>query len=226
MIIAIDGPAGSGKSTTARLVAERLGFGYVNTGAMYRAVGLASLRDRIDAAKIDEVWLRRIDLRVEYSGGQEMVVYLGDSNVSDQLRSQEVGEAASRVSAVKAVRSLAVKMQQELVRSFSSGLVLEGRDIGTVVAPQADVKVYMDAAVEERAQRRLDQLALSGAAPPTLQELIEEIRDRDERDRTRKDSPLVIAEDAIVLDTTKSSIEEQVEFVVALVQNYPSVAKS
>jgi len=218
LIIAIDGPAGSGKSTTAQAVAEKLGFKYINTGSMYRAIGFAFLEAKIPVEAIDAAWVQSVGLRVEYDSRHKMLVYVGEREVSPFLNAPEIGEAASIVSAVECVRTVAVEQQKNLISrnaGLGSGVVLEGRDIGTVVAPDADVKVYMDASPSARAQRRLGQL-LEAGADVTLPDIVAEIVARDERDRSRTHSPLSIATDAIVVDTTRMTIDEQVDLIVNL----------
>ena len=219
LIIAIDGPAGSGKSSTAKAVAERLGYCYVNTGFMYRAIGLAFMDSGMDSADLDADWVKSISLEVEYNSEGEMQVRLGGRDVTEDLMTRDVGEAASVVSAADDVRHAAVALQKEIIRNRKTGVILEGRDIGTVVAPEADVKVFMDASPEERAKRRRKQLQEKGVRVD-LADLTREIAERDERDKTRQHSPLRIAEDAIVVDTTKMSIEEQVDLIVSLVDNH------
>ncbi|HEX8206082.1 MAG TPA: (d)CMP kinase [Solirubrobacteraceae bacterium] len=192
MVIAIDGPAGAGKSTVARAVADALGFTYLDTGAMYRAVALARLRGE-DAPEVD------------FEDGR---VTLNGEDVSGQIRTPEVSEEASRVSAERTVRERMVERQRALMRD--GDWVAEGRDIGSVVAPQAEVKVFLTADPRERAQRRAKEL---GADP---ERVLEDLRARDERDTTREASPLVLAEGAREVDTSGRSVEEVVEEIVAL----------
>jgi cytidylate kinase len=196
MVIAIDGPAGSGKSTVARGVAAALGFRYLDSGAMYRSVALARLRDPNANAE---------DLQLDI--GPLRIVLDGD-DVTDAIRSEAVSAEASRVSADPAVRAAMVARQKELIAS--GDWVAEGRDIGTVVAPDAALKVFLTAAPEERARRRALEL---GADPA---EVLREILERDERDATRAHSPMVAADDAVQVDTTGRSVEEVVADVVAL----------
>jgi cytidylate kinase len=199
MVVAIDGPAGAGKSTVARAVASRLGFTYLDSGAMYRAVALAALRSgRAPAAVACEV-------RIELSDGY---VGLDGEDVTALIRTPEVSEAASRAAADPAVREAMVALQR---RMLSSGdWVAEGRDIGTVVAPDAEVKVFLTASPEERARRRAAELGVDEATVLAEQTI------RDERDRTREHSPLEPAPGAVVLDTTGMTQEEVVERIVAL----------
>jgi cytidylate kinase len=199
VVIAIDGPAGAGKSSVARAVARELSFGYVDSGAMYRAVALAALvRGLEPAAAASEV-------EIEPAGGK---VLLDGRDVSDAIRTPAVSEAASRAAAEPAVRRAMVTLQRRLLSR--GDWVAEGRDIGTVVAPEAEVKVFLDAAPEERARRRASEL---GVDPDTV---LAEQAIRDERDRTRVHSPLKPADGAVVLDTTGLSLEQVVARVAGL----------
>jgi CMP/dCMP kinase len=192
VVIAIDGPAGAGKSTVARAVADALGFTYLDTGAMYRAVALARLRGEAQ-------------VEVGFEGGR---VVLNGEDVSGEIRTPEVSEEASRVAAERAVREQMVQRQRELMAT--GDWVAEGRDIGTVVAPQAEVKVFLTADPRERAQRRAKELGVE------VERVLEEQQARDERDSTRAASPLVRAENAREVDTTARSVEEVVEEIVGL----------
>ena len=200
MVVAIDGPAGAGKSTVARAVADALGFTYLDSGAMYRCVGLASL-EQPDAAPGELAAALRIEL------GER--VLLDGRDVTEAIRSPEASEAASRVAADPAVRKAVVAQQQRLVAG--GDWVAEGRDIGTVVAPDAAVKVFLTASPEERARRRAAQIGADAATVLAEQAI------RDERDSTRAHSPLEAAPDATVLDTTGLAQDEVVARVVALV---------
>jgi len=186
MLLAIDGPAGAGKSTVARAAAHALGFTYLDSGAMYRAVALAGDRDPAT-------------LRIGFDGDR---VLLDGEDVTDAIRTPEISDLASRRAADPTVRSALLEQQRALLAS--GDWVAEGRDIGTVVAPGADVKVWLTASLEERAQRR--------GQPP------DEVRERDERDRTRDHSPMVAADDAVEVDTTGLSIDDVVARLVALVR--------
>ncbi len=214
-IIAIDGPAGSGKTTTARAVARALGFIYVDTGAMYRAVALDALKHGLAMDKVEEICRRveriRLDIRVE-DGVQKTV--LDGVDVEEEIRKPEMSGLASEISGIPCVREAMVRSQRAIgVRS--GGAVLEGRDIGTVVFPDADLKIFMTADVNRRAERRRNQLLEKGTTVD-IDVLRKEIIERDERDSGRALSPLKKAEDAIELDTTDLTIEEQVEFIVKL----------
>ena len=202
MLVAIDGPAGAGKSTVARAVARRLGFTYLDSGAMYRCVGLLSLRSlaRFRTPRRCPPDRARIEL-----GGR---VLLDGRDVSEEIRSPEVSEEASHVAADPGVREALVAKQRELIAS--GDWVAEGRDIGTVVAPNAELKVFLTASPEERARRRAAEL---GADPHTV---LAEQAMRDERDSTREHSPLAAAPGAVVLDTSGLSVEEVVERIARL----------
>ncbi len=222
MIITIDGPSGSGKSTTARAVARRLGYLYLDTGAMYRAVALAFLR--ADAAATPEAAAEllpglRVDVR--YEDG-DMRVFLDREDVTGAIRSQEVGTMASRVSKLAAVREKLVREQRRIAREreqSEGGVVLDGRDTGTVVFPDADLKIYMQADAEVRARRRQAEYAERGRPVP-YEEVYREIVERDRQDRERALAPLRKADDAVELDTTHRTIEEQVDFVVKRTEAY------
>lgn len=216
MIITIDGPSGSGKSTTARAVARQLGYLYLDTGAMYRAVALAFLRARAEAtpaAAADLLPELRVDVRYEDA---EMHVFLDREDVTASIRTREVGAMASRVSTLAAVREKLVREQRRMAREreqTEGGVVLDGRDTGTVVFPNADLKVYMKADARERARRRRAEYAERGQTV-SFEEVHREIVERDRQDRERELAPLRRAKDAVVLDTTHCTVEEQVDFVV------------
>ncbi len=216
LVIAIDGPAASGKSTTARLVAETLGYVHVDTGAMYRAVTLKVLRAGIPPADGEGIarllGTTHVALRRE---GELTRVVLDGEDVNAEIRSPEVTRAVSVVSRHRAVREMMVREQRRM--GSEGGLVLEGRDIGTVVFPDADLKFFMIAGIEARAQRRGEEMRARGISPD-LSGLMEEIRERDSLDSTRDESPLKKAEDAIEIDTSDLTIEEQVRVVVERVR--------
>ena len=217
MIVAIDGPAGSGKSTTARRVAERMGWLYLDTGAMYRAVGLAFLEaelplsDEAAASLLPDV---TVDLIPTPEGPR---IVLNQEDVSGQIRTPEVSQAASRVATLGAVRTKLVDAQRRIARrevEAGGGVVLEGRDIGTVVFPDADVKIFLTADLVARAQRRHAELARRDGDTPALDAVSEELAVRDRRDAERALAPLRPAADAVHLDTTALAIGEQVERVL------------
>ena len=200
--IAIDGPAGAGKSTIARRAAAALSFIYVDTGAMYRAMGLYFLNHGIDPADTAaiEAAVQDVDVSIRYENGEQQV-YLNGENVTGQIRREEVGDMASRTSVNGKVREKLVQLQQQL--AARENVVMDGRDIGTCVLPDATVKIYLTASVEERARRRYLELKEKGQ-----EESLEKIRDRDHRDMTREISPLRQAEDAVLVDASHMTIEE------------------
>jgi CMP/dCMP kinase len=217
MIVAIDGPAGAGKSTLARHLARHFGLLNLETGAMYRAFALKALRAGLplDESSALEALAAKTTIRLE-PGEEENRVLLDGEDVSGQLRNQMVTDAASRVSVFPAIRAWMVGLQKQL--GAPGGIVMEGRDIGTVVFPHAQVKIFLDAAPEVRGQRRFEQLGQSGRAHTVQpEEIVRELRARDERDRNRADSPLRPAPDAVLLDSTGMTLEEAVRAAIAIV---------
>jgi cytidylate kinase len=213
IIIAIDGPAASGKSTTAKLVAAQLGYLHIDTGAMYRAMALKVLRNNIsanDSKKIIEL-AKNTSVRL-VSNGTKVKVVLDGEEVSEEIRLPEITNNVSAVSTVSEVRALMVSEQRAM--GSNGGIVLEGRDIGTIVFPKAELKIFMLANERERAERRKKELVAKGV-DITIDDLIKEILERDRIDSEREVSPLRKADDAVELDTTKLTIEQQVEFIVA-----------
>ncbi len=221
MIVAIDGPAASGKSTTAKRVAERTGFSYLDTGAMYRAVTYAIQQAGVDLHNPQELnaLLESLDLHQTWDAG-DCRVYLNGEDVSDAIRSLEVTNFVSEVSAVPAVRDAMVRIQRRL--GMTGNYVVEGRDIGTVVFPDADWKFFLIADDETRARRRQKDLEKLGIHQD-LDALISDIRERDRKDSSRSHSPLKKADDAIEVDTSNLTIEEQVQSIVNQIK--PSLVK-
>jgi cytidylate kinase len=223
LLIAIDGPAGAGKSATARELAVRLGLPYMDTGAMYRAVALVARRAGLGPA-LDGGGRRAVvgfaeRLGVSFSGDpRAQRVMLDGKDVTDALRTPEVSQMASVVSAIPEVRREMVRRQREL--AARAGGVVEGRDIGTVVFPDATLKVFLTAEPEVRARRRLDELTKRGVAA-SWEDVLEDQRERDRRDSTRRDSPLRPAEGAVIVDTSRLSLAEVVDAVVALLPRTP-----
>lgn len=215
-IVAIDGPAGAGKSTTAKEVAKRLGFLYIDTGAMYRAVALEVKRRGLGLSDRDGVISLAKNSRIEFEWDSgSLRVFLNGEDVTNELRDNRIGQLASAVSVIPEVRDILVEQQREYGKKFD--VVMEGRDIGTNVFPDADVKIYMDASVEERARRRLRDYRKKGEEIP-FEDVVKEIEARDRRDSTRKYAPLKKAEDAVYVDTTGLSFEEQVEKIVEIIK--------
>lgn len=214
--IALDGPAGAGKSTIAKLAAKELNFVYVDTGAMYRALALYCLRNNLDVKDETAVWdlLKDADVTIRYIDGEQAVILNGE-NVNPYIRTPEVGNAASAVSVYKDVRRKLVALQQTLAEQ--ENVIMDGRDIGSVVLPRADLKIYLDASVEVRAKRRYDELAAKGQEQD-YDTILAEMKERDYRDMHRAESPLVKVEDAKVIDSSYMSIEEVKDEIVRLYQ--------
>ncbi len=211
--IAIDGPAGSGKSSTAKLVAKALDLQYIDTGAMYRAVALKVLRSETDPNDVDKISRIVKNIKIGFeTESDNLKVILDGEDVTEAIRTPEVTNLSSPISAIQPVREALVEMQKRYGRN--GGVVMEGRDIGTVVMPEADVKIFLIASLQERTKRRHLELQMNGIEKD-FYELEKEILARDVRDSSRINSPLVKAQDAIVLDTTNLSIEEQVEKIVS-----------
>lgn len=214
--IAIDGPAGAGKSTIAKALAKKRGMIYVDTGAMYRAIALYFIRNQIKADEIEKIEqaCENIKVSIAYENGEQIVLLNGE-NVNSYIRTQEVGNMASVTSAYARVRERLVELQRAVAKEQS--VVMDGRDIGTCVLPNADVKIYLTASVEIRAKRRYDEMTEKGV-DCDYEVLKREIAERDTRDMTRKISPLRKAEDAVELDTTEMTIEEVIATMDQIVQ--------
>ena len=212
MIIAIDGPAGSGKSTTSKLVAERLGISHLDTGSMYRAVTLYFIENQyhVDEINIDEV-LESINIEISNE-----LVFLNGRDVTSKLRDPKVSSLVSDISSLQKVRFKMVQLQRNI--SENKSIVIDGRDIGTVVFPEADFKFFITASIEVRASRRFDELKASNS-DITLDEILGQIEKRDYFDSTRDNSPLKKASDAITIDTTRLSIDEQVNLILETINN-------
>ena len=213
--VAIDGPAGAGKSTVAKAAAKKAGFIYVDTGAMYRAIGLYVLQNETDIHDEEAVCalLPEIDISIRYEEGVQKII-LNGADVSGLIRTQEVGEAASVTSAYQKVREKLLELQQNLAKT--QDVIMDGRDIGTHVLPNADVKIYLTADAAVRAKRRYDEL-LGKGEDADLSEIEQEIRERDYRDMHREIAPLRQAEDAVLLDTSDLNIEEATDAVLQLI---------
>ena len=214
MNIAIDGPAGAGKSTIAKQIAKKLGYIYVDTGAMYRAMALYLLRGKILPSETDKIneKCREADISIGYENG-EQIVYLNGENVNGLIRTEEVGNMASASSPNPNVRRKLVELQQKL--AADKDVVMDGRDIGTCVLPNAKIKVYLTADSRVRAERRYKELTEKGVSCD-LDEIEKDIINRDHQDMTREISPLMQAEDAVLVDSSYMTIEEAVDAVVAL----------
>ncbi len=206
--VAIDGPAGAGKSTIAKLVAKEKGYIYVDTGAMYRALAIHFLKKGIAPENTEKVIeaCRDADVSIRYEDGAQQV-YLNGENVTGMLRTEEVGNMASKTSAVPEVREKLLELQRTLAKE--NDVIMDGRDIGTNILPDADVKIYLTASVETRAKRRYDELKEKGE-DCDLDQIAQDIKERDERDMSRETAPLKKADDAILVDSSHMSIPEVV----------------
>ena len=222
IVVAIDGPAGAGKSTIARRIAARMGFLYIDTGAMYRAVALwaqrlgTSLDDHLNLEQLAKA--ADIELRSNPLG-----VVLNGEDITELIRNPEISQAASKASAIPGVRRALVEKQRAM--GAVTSIVMEGRDIGTVVFPEAEIKIFLDAAAEVRARRRLEELQAKGQSDLTLEAVLKDINERDTRDRTRGEAPLMQAPDAEYVDSTENSIEQVEERILALVRASTSNGK-
>lgn len=209
--IAIDGPAGAGKSTIARRTAQELSFIYVDTGALYRALAVFLVDEGVspeDTEKVKEA-VKSVKVSIAYENGEQQVLVNG-KNVTDRLRAESVGNMASTISAIPAVRAALLDLQRDLAKAHD--VLMDGRDIGTNVLPYAELKIYLTASVETRAERRYRDLQEKGVEKP-LSEIKKEIEERDHRDMTRAIAPLKQAEDAVYLDTSHMNIDEVVEAI-------------
>lgn len=215
--VAVDGPAGSGKSTVAKIIAKKLDIIYVDTGAMYRSIAYFGLNKKIDLKdeqKIIEM-LEKMDLKIiPNKEGQKIQV--NNEDITDLIRTQEVGQGASIVAQYEKVRSVLGDMQRKMAEDYS--VIMDGRDIGTNILPKAEVKIYLDAGVHERAVRRSEELIEKGLKS-NIDEIEEEIRKRDKADIERELNPLRQAEDAIYIDTTPFDIDEVVEKIIEIIKN-------
>ena len=216
LAIAVDGPAGSGKSTVAKAIARKLGIIYVDTGAMYRTVALHCKQNDIAWEQEAEVAASLDSLKMKIvpeEGGQK--IFLNDVDVTADVRTAEIGKGASAVAAYPKVRERMVELQQEMAKEHS--VIMDGRDIGTVVLPDAEVKIYLDAGVEERAKRRVGELEAKGETAD-FEEIKKMIIQRDYNDMNREHSPLKKADDAVVLDSTSMTVEEVQQAILDVVQ--------
>lgn len=217
MIIAVDGPSGAGKSTLGKMLAKKLGLLYLDTGAMYRAVAFAVLEKGFDISDKEAVIKLASEAEIELSGEPDSLhVFLNGRDISGEIRTNEVGQTASIVSTISEVRKILVKRQQEL-GNRGTGCVLDGRDIGTVVFPNADVKFFLTATPEARAHRRYEE-DLQRGLNVTYETTLDEINLRDKRDVTRADSPLSIAKDAIVVETSNLNLDEVFAKMLAIIE--------
>ncbi len=222
IVVTIDGPGGAGKSTVARGLAGRLGFLYIDTGAMYRAVALWARRQGIgwDNVQALEEMAKAADIALESNPPK---VTLNGEDVTAAIREPEISQGASKVSAVGGVRRALVEKQREMARSFS--VVMEGRDIGTVVFPGAEVKIFLDAEPDVRARRRVKELGEKTPPPPPEERVLAELEERDRRDRGRTESPLLQAPDAVYLDSSGLTVDQVEEAILRLIRERTSNGK-
>ena len=219
MIIAIDGPSGAGKSTLGKMLAKKLGLLYLDTGAMYRAVALASVRAKVGFDEKERVAAVAERAKIELIGEPDSLqVFLDGDDVTAEIRTLEIAQAASVVSTNSEVRKVMVRHQREIGNAAPSGCVLEGRDIGSVVFPDADIKFFLTAKPEARARRRFEEDKAKGRNS-TYEQTLAEINQRDERDVSRADSPLTISEDAVVIDTSELDLSEVFEAMLAKIND-------
>ena len=220
--IAIDGPSGSGKSTVAKAVAAKLGFLYVDTGAIYRTVGVFAKRNNIDPHDEETLGanLDRVDIKIKWIDGTQHV-FLSDEDVSEEIRLPEMSMYASAVSALGKVRAFLLQMQRDFAKT--NNVIMDGRDIGTVVLPDADVKIFMFATAEARAKRRYKELCEKGK-DVTYEEVLSDMTERDKNDSSRALAPCIPAEDAIMLDNSEMTLEVNIEKVLELINEKINVA--
>lgn len=214
--IAIDGPGGAGKSTVAKAVAKKLGIVYVDTGALYRTVGLYVAEKGVDPHNVEDVTalLPEIHIEVRYEDGTQCV-YLNGVNPGDRIRTPQMSMYASAVSAIPSVRAFLLETQKDIARKNS--VIMDGRDIGTVILPNADLKIFMTASPECRARRRYDELVAKGQNV-SLEDVLREMNERDHQDSTREIAPAQAAADAIVLDNSGMTVDESADAVIALLE--------
>ena len=222
--VAIDGPAGAGKSTIARRVAAELGYLYVDTGAIYRTVGLAAHRDGIDCHDESAVSaiLPQLDIRMGYNEAGEQRMYLNGEDVSEAIRAPEISICASDVSSLPAVRAFLLEMQRKTARE--NNVLMDGRDIGTVVLPDAELKIYLTASAKARAERRLKELVAKGVET-SFEDVLRDIEYRDYQDTHRETAPLRQAEDAVLLDTSDIGLEESCELLYRTIREKLNIGK-
>lgn len=224
MIIAIDGPSGAGKSTLGKMLAKELGLLYLDTGAMYRAGAVEAIRAGISFDNSAEITKTIRNAKIELAGEPDSLkVMLNGDDISAEIRTLEIAQAASIVSTVSDVRRRMVELQREIGENAPNGCVLEGRDIGSVVFPNADIKFFLTAKPEARARRRFEEDASKGRIT-TYDKTLAEINERDERDVSRDDSPLKIAEDTVVIDTSELDLTEVFELILTKVRERKSAA--
>lgn len=216
--IAIDGPSGAGKSTMAKIIAKELGILYLDTGAMYRAVALKAIKSGIDTKDSNALadMVKDIDLRIVYDNGVQRVILDGE-DVTEEIRTPAVTVGSSDVAVNPAVREKMVELQRVIAKENS--VIMDGRDIGTHVLPDADVKIFLTASIEDRARRRYEELKQKGMLKQTFEELKKEMEYRDKNDSTRAHAPLKKADDAVLLDTTGFTVEESAQTILNIIRS-------
>lgn len=214
--IAIDGPSGAGKSTISRAAAKRFGFIYVDTGAIYRTIGLATKLKGVNASDSEAViaMLPELNIELSYNESGEQLMLLDGSDVSRDIRLPDVSMLASKVSAIPEVREYLVDMQRRMAQRHD--VIMDGRDIGTVILPNADLKIFLTACAEDRAKRRYEELLQKGVEP-AFEEVLQDLIKRDEQDSNRAAAPLRAAEDAVILDTSGNTLEQSVSEICRLI---------
>ena len=215
-IITIDGPSGSGKGTVSRMIADKLSFNYLDSGALYRLLTIAASRRKVDTSDVTalSILAEHMDIRFITSADGHFKALLEEENVTDEMRTENTGVRASKIAAYNEVRGALLKRQRSF--AYGEGLIADGRDMGTVVFPEADLKIYLTASIDERANRRYKELIEKGE-DVSLRALAEQVRARDERDMNREVSPLVAAEDAIELDSSLMNAKEVLETVLHII---------
>ncbi|MGN1468064.1 MAG: (d)CMP kinase [Ruminococcus sp.] len=215
--IAIDGPAGAGKSTIAKLAAKELNFIYVDTGALYRTVGLAATRNNVEAKPSEELdeLLDKIKVELAFNENNEQIVLLDGEDVSDLIRTPQASMMASAISAVPAVRAYLLDLQRNIAKT--NNVIMDGRDIGTVVLPDAKIKIFLSADPEDRAKRRYDELVEKGM-DVKYEDILEDVKTRDYNDSHREIAPLKPAEDSILVNTTGNTLEQSVELLIKIMK--------
>lgn len=213
LVIAIDGPAGAGKSTIAKKIADILDIEYIDTGAMYRAFTLKVLKSNIDINNLEQVLKLLDSTNIEFKNRH---IYLDGTRVDEEIRNNIISNNVSQIAKIKEVREKMVELQQKL--AISNNVIMDGRDIGTVVLPNANYKFFLTASVEERAKRRYKELIQKGISNITYEQILEEIKKRDEIDSNREVSPLRKSQDAYVIDTTNKTIDETVQEIISIIE--------
>ena len=215
--IAIDGPSGAGKSTIARAAAEHFGYIYVDTGALYRTLGLGAVRNNIDISDTDAVkaFLPTVHVEMKHAKNDGHRMYLNGDDVTGEIRYPEISQAASKISAIPCVREHLLQMQRDMAEKYD--VIMDGRDIGTVVLPNADIKIFLTASLDDRAKRRYDELIEKGM-DVTYPGIYEDMKKRDEQDSSRAVAPLKPAEDAVLVDTSGNTLQESIDIICSVIE--------